>query len=333
VKAARIINWFKNHVIAGTLLSLLIVFTVYEFLSGFLVYSRDAYITTDVIAVAPEVSGPLAELAVTDNQVIHRGDLLIRIKPEPFQLDLDRLQASLELARANAEKAKEEVSIATDRIASQQAQFDDAKISFERAAELRKSGEMAQQTFDDARRTYDVATALLEAARNSRVTADQEIIVQSASVHGAAAAVARAKYDLDRTVIVAPVSGHVAPLIVRVGDYLTAGRPVVAIVSDENWRLVVNLPERHLKGLKVGQGVYCYIGSDPWRIHAGRVRSIAPGVARSIDPSLVLPFVNLSTDWIRLPRRFPVEIDLGDLPKKQRLFVGSDANVFYVMPP
>lgn len=333
MKAPRIVNWFKNHIVIGTLLTLLILYTVYELISEVLVYSRDAYVTTDVSAVAPEVSGPLVELAVKDNQVVHQGDLLLKINPEPFRLDLDRLQASLELARANAEKAKEEVSIASDRIASQQAQFDDAKIAFERAAELRKSGNIAQQALDDARRTYDVAIALLEVARTSRVTAQQEVSVQSASVNTALAATARAKYDLDRTVVVAPVTGRVAPLIVRVGDYLTAGQAVVAIVSDENWRLVVNLPERHLNRLKIGQSVYCYIGSDPWTIHAGKVRSIAPGVARSLDPSRVLPYVDLTTDWIRLPRRFPVEIDLGDLPKKQRLFVGSDANVFYARPP
>jgi multidrug efflux system membrane fusion protein len=333
VRASRFVNWFKNHLVIGTLFTLLILYIGYELLSGVLVYSRDAYITTDVISIAPEVSGPLATLAVKDNQVIHQGDVLLRIKPEPFQLDLDRLQAGLELARANAKKAQEEIAIASDRIASQQAQLDDAKISFERATELRKSGDIAEQALDDAQRAYDVATARLEAARNSRITAEQEILVQSASVTAARAAVAVAQYDLDRTVVVAAVSGRVAPLIVRPGDYLTAGQPVVAIVSNQNWRLVVNLPERHLQGLEVGQKVYCYIGSDPWRIHPGKVRSIAPGVARSLDASRVLPFVDLKTDWIRLPRRFPVEIDLGDLPQKQRLFVGSDANVFYVRRP
>jgi multidrug efflux system membrane fusion protein len=333
VQAPRIVNWFKHHVVLGTLLGLLVLFTVYELVSGILVYSRDAYITTDVIGVAPQVSGPLSILAVKDNQVVQKGDLLIKIDPEPFQLDLDRLQANLELARATEEKAKEEVSIAGDRIASQQAQLDDAKMAFERAADLRKMGNIAQQALDDARRTFDVATDLRRAAQASRVTAEQEVFVQAAAVTAARAAVARAKYNLDCTALVAPVSGRVAPLIVRVGDYLTAGRPVVAIVSEENWRLVVNLPERHMKGLKVGQRVYCYIDSDPWRIHAGKVRSIAPGVARSLDPSQILPYVNLTTDWIRLPRRFPVEIDLGDLPKKQRLFVGGDANVFYALPP
>jgi membrane fusion protein, multidrug efflux system len=333
VKGARILKWYRNHTVVGTLLTLVLLYTLYELVSGILVYSRDAYITADVIAVAPQVSGPLAVLAVKDNQLVRQGDLLIKINPEPFQLDLDRLQASLELARANVEKAKEEVAMASDRIASQQAQLEDAKMAFERATELRKSGDIAAQALDDSRRTYDVALALLEVARNARATAQQEISVQSAAVSGAIAAVARAKYDLDRTIIVAPVSGRVAPLIVRAGDYLTAGRSVIAIVSDDNWRLVVNLPERHLRGIKVGQTVYCYIGTDPWRIHPATVRSIAPGVARSIDPSGVLPYVDLTADWIRLPRRFPVEIDLGNLPKKQRLFVGSDASIFYVSRP
>jgi membrane fusion protein, multidrug efflux system len=130
------------------------------------------------------------------------------------------------------------------------------------------------------------------------------------------AAVARAQYDLDRTVLVAPVSGRIAPLLVQAGDYLNSGHPIIAIVSDQNWRLVVNLPERILHGLKVGQPVWCYIGSDPWKIHRGEVRSIAPGVARSVNAAGILPYVDLNTDWIRLARRFPVEIDLGDLPQR-----------------
>jgi membrane fusion protein, multidrug efflux system len=147
------------------------------------------------------------------------------------------------------------------------------------------------------------------------------------------AAVARAQYDLDRTVLVAPVSGRIAPLLVQAGDYLNSGHPIIAIVSDQNWRLVVNLPERILHGLKVGQPVWCYIGSDPWKIHRGEVRSIAPGVARSVNAAGILPYVDLNTDWIRLARRFPVEIDLGDLPQREQLFLGSDANIFLVKRP
>ena len=159
MKASRIVDGYKKHAVILTLLGLLVLYVACEFLSGIFVYSRDAYITTDVISVAPEVSGPMGFLAVKDNQRIKKGDLLIKINREPFQLEVNRLQANLDLANAQADKAKQEVAIALDRIASRQAQFEDSKTSFERAAELRKSGVIAQQALDDARRVYDVARA------------------------------------------------------------------------------------------------------------------------------------------------------------------------------
>ena len=73
-----------------------------------------------------------------------------------------------------------------------QATLDNTKMSFERATELRKSGDIAPQTLDDARRTYDVAQAMLAMARSSRSTTLQEVLVQTAAVNAATAAAARA---------------------------------------------------------------------------------------------------------------------------------------------
>jgi multidrug efflux system membrane fusion protein len=90
------------------------------------------------------------------------------------------------------------------------------------------------------------------------------------------------------------------------------------------------LPERHLAGLSVGQKVWFMIGSDPWRVHVGKVKSIAPGVARSQEAFEPLPYVAPATDWIRLARRFPVEIDIGELPKHEQLFQGANATVWMI---
>ena len=64
-----VVRWCKSDLIVSTLFALVILCALYESLSGIFVYSRDAYITTDVIALAPEVSQPLAVLAVKDNQI------------------------------------------------------------------------------------------------------------------------------------------------------------------------------------------------------------------------------------------------------------------------
>lgn len=101
MRKLNIVSWFKNHLVVTTLLTLAILFALYELVSGVFVFSRDAYITTNVIGLAPQVSGPLAELNVKDNQIVYAEDVVIKINPEPFRLDLDRVQASYDLAKAN----------------------------------------------------------------------------------------------------------------------------------------------------------------------------------------------------------------------------------------
>lgn len=179
-----------------------------------------------------------------------------------------------------------------------------------------------------------MAVALLSRAQNAKIVATQDEVVQRALIGQAQAASAQSEYDLKKTIVFAPTSGRVATLRIRVGQYATVGKPAVAIVADNRWRVIVNLPERHLSGLSVGQSVWFSLSSDHWlNFHRATVRSIAPGVARSATALEVLPYVEPTTDWVRLPRRFPVEIDMGSLPNEKTLFQGSDATVWMIKLP
>ena len=183
---------------------------------------------------------------------------------------------------------------------------------------------------DAAVKAFAVAESNLQQSRDLHKVALQEVSVQTAIVHQAEATLAKANYDLSCTRIIAPVGGRVAPLVIRAGQTVQAGSVTVAIVSNHNWRVVANIPNRYLPRLPVGQRVLFTIGSEPWHFYWGKVRSTAPGVARSGDLSRPLPYVATETDWIRLPRRFPVEIDLGGLSEDQRLYAGEDATVFVI---
>src|SRR4029077_19695284 len=62
--------------------------------SGYLfAYTDDAYLTSDIVSITPEVSGPINAVHVTDNQWVSRGTLLFTIDPVPFQLALERARA------------------------------------------------------------------------------------------------------------------------------------------------------------------------------------------------------------------------------------------------
>ena len=72
-------------------------------------YTDDAYLTSDLVSVAPEVTGPVVAVHVTDNQWVTRGTPLFTIDPRPFRLELER-------ARAQEAEAQKHFAIAIDEL-------------------------------------------------------------------------------------------------------------------------------------------------------------------------------------------------------------------------
>ncbi len=303
------------------------IFLFYETCVRFFAYTADAYVLSTVIVLSAQVEGPVSDLPVQDNQAVAAGDTLFRIERTPFELRVEGSVAALDQARSNLALARDELTAAQAGVSSAEAVATNAEAAFVRTRQLSTDGFSSSADLDVARRNIDTATAAAEIARAQLAVAAQRVSVATSSIGVAEAALARNRYDLSRTLVTAPVAGRVAPFTVRLGDYLATGTPVMALVTGERRRVVANLNERHLARIRIGQRVWLMLGSDPWRIHGGRVSGISPGIARTDAGQPVLPYVEPTTDWVRLPRRFPVEVTLDDWPAELPLFVGADARV------
>ena len=98
--------------------TVLVIFLGYELLTSLVAYTDDAYVRSDLVAIAPQVTGTIASVDVHDNQTVHRGDLLFTIDPVPFQLVVDERQAALREANAQAAADRAGVDAARDNIAA-----------------------------------------------------------------------------------------------------------------------------------------------------------------------------------------------------------------------
>ncbi len=321
------IGWIKRHVGTSILVAAAAIYAVYEVSTYIFVYTDDAYVTTDIAYAAPEVPGTLQALNVNRDQAVTEGDVLFLLDQEPFELALEHAEAEQTLAEAELKLAQDQVAAAKTRVESTEAILVDATKTLTRYQELRSRGNAPQQQVDDSTRNKDVAAANLADAKDRFVDAEQAVVQRQAAVAVAKAAAAQAQWALDRTIVKAPSKGHVGPVTARPGDYIEIGQAVLAVVTDDDWRVVANVRERFLQSLKPGQFVWYNLASEPWVWRQGKVRSLPAGVARSADGVRVLPFVDPATDWIRLPRRFPVEIDLLGLQDRRRLYQGADASV------
>jgi len=165
------------------------------------------------------------------------------------------------------------------------------------------------------------------------VTEQSQSKVEQAGAALAQAEAARdvAALNLKRTVVLAPTDGFLSDLTLRTGDYVTAGKPVLALIDSRSFRVEGYFEETKLSGLRIGQPVSVKVmGED--RPLKGHIQSIAAGIEdrdRAASGNL-LPNVNPTFSWVRLAQRVPVRVALDQAPRDLRLIAGRTATVAVV---
>lgn len=316
-----------RHPAGLVVLAMVSLFALYEISVRFVAFTSDAYIASDVVVVSAQIEGPILKLAVQNNQAVTAGQLLFQIDPTPFALKVKESEAALVQAKADLALAQDEVTAAKANVSSAQAVEANASATLDRVKSLTKDGFATDASLDVATRDMATSSANILVAQSALSVANQRVSVSYATIASADADLAKARYELSKTEVATPEAGQVAPFTARRGDYVRPGTQVLAVVTGERRRVVANIAERHLGRVRIGQQVWLTLGSDPWTIHAGRVSGISAGVARSAEAPSVVPFVEPTTDWVRLPQRFPVEVMLDEWPASLGLFVGADARV------
>jgi RND family efflux transporter MFP subunit len=248
-------------------------------------WTRDGTVRAYIVTLAPEVSGRVAELAIKDNQLVHKGDLLMRIDPRDFQVAVDLANAAVDQATAdyeNKQAQRERRLKLTDLAASKE----------------------EQQTYASA---ADMARA--------------EVAQQKANLE-------RARINLERTEIRAPVSGWVTNLLVRQGDYATAGQMAMSIVDADSFWVDGYFEETALRRIAAGDPAKVWL-LGYGKVLEGHVDSVARGivVSNATPGKSGLASVNPVFTWVRLAQRIPVRIQLDQIPPEIKLVVGMTASI------
>lgn len=208
-----------------------------------------------------------------------------------FKIDRDRFAIALDKAEA--------------AVTSGKAALDQAQRNLQRYRQL--SGVVSVQAREEA------LTA------ETKAEADHDVAV---------AARAAAALDLRRTEVHAPVNGIVTNLTLLPGDYVTAGKAVMALVATDTFRVEGYFVETKLPRIRVGAPASITLMGQTGTIR-GHVDSIAAGIMdrERSDTSGLLANVNPSFAWVRLAQRVPVRIALDSVPAGMRLVAGLTATV------
>lgn len=278
-------------------------------------WTRDGRVRVDVVAITPDVSGLVTEVAVTHDQKVVKGQPLFTVDRARYDLALRQSDAAI--ATQKAAIAVQKAAVAAHRAALAEAEREATRNDRLGAFVAREAVEQSHTKVAQEQ----AALAQAEAAVAQAVTG----VVQAEAARDVAA------LNLERTEVLAPVDGMTSDIALRVGDYVSPGKPVLALIDVASLRVEGYFEETKLPRLHVGQKVEVRLmGED--KLMFGHIQSIAGAIEdRERGPSSsLLPNVNPTFSWVRLAQRIPVRITLDAPPTDILLIAGRTANVAVV---
>lgn len=284
----------------------------------------DAFIDGNAILVAPQVSGTVVSLDVTDNQRVKAGDVLLRIDPRAYQAARDQAAANEAVAEAqlaNAQASLDSVRVtAPARLAQAQAQLAAARATQMKAqADLRRQHALpkqatTQQDLDNAEagmRSADAQVAQAEAALRSADVVAQTVAQADAQVKKLQGQIALAKAQLEQaelnlawTVVRAPQDGWVTKRNVNAGNYVSPGQALLSLVTTQIW-VTANFKEDELTRMRPGQKVDISVDAYPSLHLRGHIDSIQLGSGSRFS---AFPAENATGNFVKVVQRVPVKI-------------------------
>ncbi len=302
-------------------------------------HTDNAYVQGEITRISSQVSARVVDVLVDDNQQVNKGDLLIRLEPDDFQLALERSRATLatreaERAQAQSRLTQQASLIAASEadVAASQATLGRTQVDLSRAQALRKPGYVSEERVTTlsadsrvARSQMAKAQADLAGQRQQVEALNADLKRLDAQIASARADLAQAELNLTRTEIHAPVSGLVGQRSARAGQYTQVGSHLLALVPDEAIWVQANFKETQIGKMAPGQKAELTFDSFPDTPIEGRLQSL---FAASGAQFSLLPPDNATGNFTKVVQRIPVKIAIPtDNPLKGRIRPGMSVEV------
>jgi membrane fusion protein (multidrug efflux system) len=280
---------------------------------GRIVSIDNAYVRAAKLAVATDVSGIVAEVAVKEGQRVKKGDLLFRLDAAPFSITVAGAEANLAQTALSMEAMKRDYQRMLRDIDAKLAVVQSDQASYDRFANLVKGGGVTRAETDDARFRLAANQAMVASLRVqaevqlARLGGNPDVDVRTTPQYlQAKAQVDEARRQLGHTEVRAPFDGIATQVeTMQPGMYLAAATAGIGLVSAERLWIDASPKETDLTFVKPGDHVDFTVDTYPGRIWKGRVESIAPASGAEFS---VLPPQNASGNWVKVVQRNPIRI-------------------------
>ena len=300
-------------------------------LGGRYITTENAYVKTNMIAIAPNISGRVIDVKVKDNQLVSAGDVLFQIDPQPLQIAINKTEARMLAVRNEIESKRAEYAQIEAEIDEVRERQKFLQRQYERQQQLRKRGVATAVRLDEAENLLATSGQTVRALRQKirRVVADLggdplTPVEQHPDYLEAEAERDQTKLMLSYSAVLAPTTGIVSRMQLQAGEWVENGKPVFSVIESRNHWIEANLKETQLTHVVGGQLVTVEVDAYPGIMWDGLVESISAATGAEFS---ILPPQNATGNWVKVVQRLPVRIVILPSDDKPPLRAGMTVSV------
>ena len=305
-------------------------------LSGYYIYQKNksyvktdnAYVKEDFTIVSSKIGGSVIAVHVKDNDFVKKGDLLLEIDPRDYEVKVEQAKVALIEARNRIDELKTKTKEVDALISIREAEYAKAEIDYNRAKRLYEKNLISKDQYEKAETYLKIAKGSLENALRQK---DTILAAIGKKIEGEEAIIKRnqkilneASLYLGYSKVYAPQDGYIAKKNVEIGNVISPGQPLMALVPMKNFYIEANFKETEVGKIKPGNKAEIKIDIYPDLKLEGEVESISPGTGVIFS---ILPPENATGNWIKVVQRIPVKIKINNLPPDYQLRLGLSCEV------
>jgi HlyD family secretion protein len=250
------------------------------------------------VKISPEVAGEIVEMPVKEGDLVKKGDLLLKIKPDYYQAQYEQQEAALLSAKAASVLSK--------------AHLDKAVQDYHQAKDLYAQKLISDSDMLNAKTNYDVAMADFDSSQ--------------AQIRRTEGSVSQAADQLSKTTIYAPMDGTISSLTSEIGERVVgtgqfAGTEIMRVADLSNMEVRVKVNENDIVNVKANDPTLISIDALPNVKFSGKVREIS---ASSQNATSEISAQNSSSDEVA---NFLVKISINDRDPRLRPGMSATSDI------
>ena len=283
----------------------------YFFIKGF-EETEDAYVSGNQVMVSAQVAGNISKINVDNMDPVQAGDVLLELDDTNAKLSFEQAKSNLANAVRQVSQLNYTVKQLKSAVRANEITLAQAQGNLNRRVQLVKDGAIDKESFQHAKEAVELAKANLTTSQN-QLGANQALLLdgplsEQPQIQSAVSNLKQAWLNLERTKIRSPIKGYIARRNAQVGQAVSVGGALMAVVTTDQMWLDANFKETQLTHMRIGQPVEIYFdlyGKD--KTFNGKVVGIEMGTGSAFS---LLPTQNATGNWIKVVQRVPVRIQL-----------------------